>query len=108
MAISRTLFGSGFQMVLAAILLKTIRKPDFFVWFLNGRPSFYHSKAGPDIFPAKLDRFGMNKIFLLTLFFIKRSRLVLGLFFWLSNGRDWHKNEFENRTVSGFRMGTVL
>jgi hypothetical protein len=61
MAISRTLFGSGFQMVLAAILLKTIRKPDFFVRFSNSRPSFYHLKAGPDFFPARLDRFGMNK-----------------------------------------------
>jgi hypothetical protein len=29
---------------------------------------------------ASLERFGMNKTFLMTLFFIKRSRLVLGLF----------------------------
>jgi hypothetical protein len=50
MAISRTLFGSGFRMVLAAILLKNIRKPDFFVRFSNGWPSFYHLKARPDFF----------------------------------------------------------
>jgi hypothetical protein len=42
------------------------------VRFLNGR--FY--KICPDFFPAKLDCFEMNKIFVMTLFFIKRSRLV--------------------------------
>jgi hypothetical protein len=46
MVISRTLFGSGILM--AAIL-------------------FFHLKAGLDFFPARLDRFGMNKIFLMTL-----------------------------------------
>jgi hypothetical protein len=39
-----------------------------------------HLKPGPDIFPARLDRFGMNKIFFYDLFCIKQSRLVLGLF----------------------------
>jgi hypothetical protein len=62
-----------------------------------------------------LDRFGMNKIFLWLFFFIKQSRLVTIRnpdFFsgfrmvGISNGRDWHKNEFESRTVSGFRMYT--
>jgi hypothetical protein len=60
MVIFRTLLKSGFQMVLAAILLKTIRKPDR--TFLT----------------ASLDGFGMKKIFFMTLFFIKRSRLATG------------------------------
>ena len=47
-------------------------------------------------FSAGLDRFGMNKIFFMTLFFIKRSRLVspdfkwsgLDLFVRISNGKN--------------------
>jgi hypothetical protein len=53
MVIFRTLFVSGFRMLLAAILLKTIRKPDFFVRFVTSCPVFEwwdHLKTGPDIF----------------------------------------------------------
>ena len=47
-------------------------------------------------FLARLDRFGMNKIFFMTLFFIKRSRLVspdfkwsgLDIFVRFSNGKN--------------------
>jgi hypothetical protein len=71
MAISRTLFVSGFQMashlVLAAILLKPFKNRTFF-WFSNGQPSFYHLKAGPDFFPTSLDRFVMNKILFMTVY----------------------------------------
>ena len=49
MVISRTLFGSGIQMA-------------------------FESRS--ENFLASLDRFGMNKIFFMTLFFIKRSRLA--------------------------------
>ncbi len=85
-----------------------------FKWY---RPfCFYHLKAGPDFFLTSLDRFGINKIFFMTLFFIKRSKLVTirnpdmtsGFrMIRLSNGRDWHKVQSESQTVSGFRMGTV-
>jgi hypothetical protein len=44
----------------------------------------FESRTG--FFPASLDSFVTNKIFFMTLFFIKRSRLVLGLFFRLSDG----------------------
>ncbi len=49
-----------------------IRKPDCpdFEWRLTGRIFC------PDFGFASLDRFGMNKIFFMTLFFIKQSRLV--------------------------------
>jgi hypothetical protein len=38
--------------------------------------SGFRMAAGPDIFITSLDCFVMNKIFFMTLFFIKRSRLV--------------------------------
>jgi hypothetical protein len=50
-------------------LLKTIQKPDFFVRFLNGLPSFYHSKPGPDFSSASLDRFIQKIILFMTLFY---------------------------------------
>jgi hypothetical protein len=49
MVISRTKFGSGIQMAF---------------------------KTRSEVFSASLDRFGMNKIFFMTLFFIKMSRLA--------------------------------
>jgi hypothetical protein len=74
----------------------------------TNRSSPDHLKAGL----TSLDRFGMNKIFFMTLFFIKGSRLatIRNPEFWvrLSNARDRHKIESESRTVSGFRMHTVL
>jgi hypothetical protein len=59
-------------MALAAILLQTIQKPDkklaIFLPFENWTGHFSL---------ASVDRFGMNKIFVITLFF-KRSRLKSG------------------------------
>jgi hypothetical protein len=54
----------------------------------------------------------MNKIFFMTLFFIKRSRLDLGLFpgFQMvrhSNARDRPKSTIRKPEWSGFRRGTV-
>jgi hypothetical protein len=60
-----------------------IRKPDAKVRFLNGKKNGGQKQDGRPFenrtgrfFIASLDRFVMNKIFFMTLFLIKRSRLA--------------------------------
>jgi hypothetical protein len=74
-------------------------------------PAFKWFDSRTEVFlTSSLDRFGMNKIFFMALFFIKRSRLAIrnpDFFSWfqmvrLSNDRDWHKIESESW------MGTVF
>jgi hypothetical protein len=63
---------------------------------------FNHLKTGPNIFLTSLDRFGMNKIFFMTLIsktvyasnrtFLSGFQMVL-----FSDARDWQKIESEYR-----------
>jgi hypothetical protein len=56
-------FSNGFFKMAAIIgshFVKTIRKPDFFVRFLNGLVIW---KPDRSFLTSSLDRFGMNKIF---------------------------------------------
>jgi hypothetical protein len=72
MAISRTLFESGFQMVknkmaakFGGHFVKTIRKPDFLSGFRMVGPFESRSEV---FLTSSLDRFGMNKIFFITVY----------------------------------------
>jgi hypothetical protein len=78
-----------------------------FEWFGGHFASDSHTEG---FLTASLDRFGINKIFVLL---IKRSRLEVKKLrsgyrmVRLSNDRDWHKIESESRTRFCFRRGTV-
>ncbi len=74
-----------------------------------------HSKSGHDVRFSngpKLDRFGMNKIFFMTIicktvYASNRTQMSGFRSVRYSNGRDWHKIEFEYRPRFGIRMLTV-
>ena len=89
-------FRSGFQMV------KTKWRPF----------CFYHSKSGPDTFLTSLDRFGMSKILFMalinkTVYASNRTQMSGFQMVRISNGRDRHKIQSENRPRFGIRMLTV-
>jgi hypothetical protein len=62
MAISQTLFGSGFQMVLAAILLKTIQKTGLFCPVFEWSSIFlpFESQTGYFFLLIKWSRLGLT------------------------------------------------
>jgi hypothetical protein len=82
MVIFQTLFGYGFQRVKGSYLVYTIQKldkmgkkvtkPDKKSGFGMVAPFQIRTKV---FLTSSLDRFVKNKIFFMTLFFIKRSRL---------------------------------
>ncbi len=82
----------------------TIRKPEAKVRFSNGRPSCFWP-------PSSLDRFVMNKIFFMTGLgspFEIWTQMSGFQMVRISNGRYWHKIEFDKTGQSGIRMPTVF